>query len=241
MFRRMFQRFIIFSTVLLASIFCAQTAFSKTCEGLDKNEKYTSLVQKMNHHLKAESYEKALKTIHQLLEICPSLPSSNYVAGKIYQKLNDNEKASEYYRKATENTKNYIVDNEMTKSMWYARYEAEHPEMMACKTETLDTFYQQPLYDYAETIMWTGTGVGAAGIVFAIVGGAMMGTEENGMVDDILLGVGIGATVAGAVMAGLGGYQYTKLKSEKEAKESKEKVDVALNVFYNHIGLSMRF
>ena len=76
-------------------------------------------------------------------------------------------------------------------------------------------------------IMWTGTGIGVAGIAMTVVGAYMTFVDTKKHVkplkaqDDTvkfeakhyaalyLFGAGIAATVTGAVMAGLGGYYYT--------------------------------
>ena len=86
-------------------------------------------------------------------------------------------------------------------------------------------------------IMWTGTAVGIVGIGSVVAGAVLIGTKDTDLrvkvnVGDIkgeeekklpiadsheikagsaLLGVGIAATVTGAIMAGLGGYHYKRI------------------------------
>ncbi len=99
--------------VLSAGTLFAQTAAAQDCANIGENAEFTELFQKMNAQVKAESYKDALKTAQRLIEICPTVPSVNYVAGKIYQKMGDTTMAHSYYRVATENTKQYAVDQDL--------------------------------------------------------------------------------------------------------------------------------
>lgn len=82
-----------------------------------------------------------------------------------------------------------------------------------------------------ETILWTGVGIGIAGLALAGAGaGVAQSVDGSGLIevkDDnglkvstkfiagwALIGSGIGMTVAGAIMAGIGGYNYSKSKSD---------------------------
>ncbi len=106
-------------------------------------------------------------------------------------------------------------------------------------------------------MMWTGAGVGIGGVLLSAVGGIIMNsgvgedtysfeefsssgihiTRSNPQYDAgaIILGVGIGAAVAGAIVAGIGGYRYVKTKDENNT------LDIDLNISLNSASFEMRF
>ncbi len=269
----------------LLGVLFANTCFAQDCSNVSENPEWLSLFQKMNQQVQSEKYEDALKTIGDLIEICPTMPSVNYAAGKIYQKLDNPQMAHSYYRVATENTKQFIVNKDLMKDMWYARYETEFPEVLDFKSGKVTKQHQAILevqkekaiitnledIAYANTVMWTGAGVGIAGLVIAAVGGALMAPSVNG-IDEIelnganvhenrydlvatdemnqyiagtaMLGVGLGVAVAGAIMAGVGGYRYTNSKTTHQTKEDLEsdnKHEMNFSLSYNHVAFGMTF
>ena len=110
--------------------------------------------------------------------------------------------------------------------------------------------------------MWTGTAVGIVGIGSVVAGAVLIGTKDTDLrvkvnnVDDIkgeeekklpiadsheikagyaLLGVGIAATVTGAIMAGLGGYHY------KRIIDSNPDTAISFNVSPTSLALGVTF
>ena len=111
-------------------------------------------------------------------------------------------------------------------------------------------------------IMWPGTAVGIVGIGSVVAGAVLIGTKDSDLrvkvnnVDDIkgeeekklpiadsheikagyaLLGVGIAATVTGAIMAGLGGYHY------KRIIDSNPDTAISFNVSPTSLALGVTF
>lgn len=112
----------------------------------------------------------------------------------------------------------------------------EQANLDACEKEKTDLkarletyqLYSGDDFKHSKVVMWTGAGIGIAGLILTATGAVLSSSDDS--VKDIsmnedksfnvklkpkyvtgltLLGVGIGATVAGAVMAGIGGYHYT--------------------------------
>lgn len=75
-------------------------------------------------------------------------------------------------------------------------------------------------------MMWTGAGIGIGGLIFLGIGSGLLARgnmleygEKITVKGDYgagwaLLGIGLGASIAGAVMTGLAGYQYVRLGKE---------------------------
>ncbi len=101
--------------------------------------------------------------------------------------------------------------------------------------------------NYART-MWTGTGVGIAGLLVATAGILMVHYVNNNIdhgtsftIKPIyntgwaMLGGGIGLTIAGAIAAGIGGYQYT------HATKSGDEISMSFGVSPTSAAFSMTF
>jgi hypothetical protein len=136
----------------------------------------------------------------------------------------------------------------------------QHKNAIDALHQKLEDEKQEKL-EFAETMMWIGAGIGIAGVVLAAVGGIFMGIPGDGfdkytedingfevtfkpwehakeyMSGTILLGVGVGATIAGAIMTGIAGYKYTKYKYEHESQENA----LSFNIDYNKFSLSLQF
>lgn len=252
-------------------------AYAQDCENLGENTEWTALFQQMNTQAQAEDYEMALNTFKKMSDICSIVPSANYSAGMIHKKLKNYKEAYGFLMVATRHTKQFAVDEDLMKRMWYALYETEYPEVIDFRSGKVEQLHQEALaakdallaaekqekLEFAETMMWTGAGIGIAGVVLAAVGGGLMaipGEQMSGddindiwveaevkinywkidpkyMTGTIFLGVGIGAAIAGAIMTGISGYKYTKYKYEHESQENA----LSFNVDYNKILLSLQF
>ncbi len=241
-----------------------QIGFAEDCSMLDENEAWNSLFNQFNEQYSAGAYEDAIKTTQELQTICSKSPILNFSIAGTYHNLGDDAQAKEYIRIAIEQTNEFAVSPRVLESMWMMRYEieacdkAEYDKLAAIEAEE-----RQKLEDTAQAlkvaneelekrrvtmvtnsaneqardkvIMWTGTGIGAAGLAMLATGAALAAIEKSdadGQSDSFivkdskltvktkhyvtwtLLGAGIAATVAGGVMAGLGAYYYTHPASE---------------------------
>ena len=249
---------------IIASVMIPQTVFAEDCSALDENEAWNNLFNQFNAQYTAGAYEEAIKTTQELQTICSKSPILNFSIAGTYHNLGDDVQAKEYIRIALEQTNDFAVSPRVLESMWMMRYEieacdkAEYDKLAAIEAEE-----RQKLEDTTQAlkvaseelekrrvtmasnveseqfrnkvIMWTGTGIGAAGLVMLATGAALAAIEKSdagGTSDSFkvqgskltikpkhyatwtLLGAGIAATVAGGVMAGLGAYYYTHQANE---------------------------
>ena len=211
-----------------------------------------------------EDYDAALADVKEMQEICSRAPVLNYMTGILYRRAGDETKALFYLQMATASAEEFKVRGELLERIWYERYEAEHPE---AKRSNLDLSQQQmqeiakeneklkrealilkkETADNAYSLVWTGVGIGAAGLILTTAGGTLIGTmgepfevskekkvRHKGINDAgwAMIGAGIGLTVAGAIVAGIAGYQYTQ--ATKDASEN------GLLIMDSH-GLGLRF
>ena len=108
-----------------------------------------------------------------------------------------------------------------------------------------------------KAMMWSGTAIGGTGVILVIVGAALAFGDYK-VYNDVtgedfssqreyesvprysiglgLLGAGIGLTVAGAITAGIGGYNYVQLNKQKT-----QDVAVHLGFSYNYAELKLEF
>lgn len=224
-----------------------------TCYSLDRNEDWFRLFAEFSKAFSAKDYDKALSYTGELEQICSRSPVLNYSIANTYLQKGNLDIAKGYIESATLNLKEFSASDEMTQKIWFMRYELEnHGKYVALSdlrtrenalqseidrvresvTESMDA-----TKSHYESIMWTGTGIGAAGIATLIAGAVVVGVNREltgkvaldtmdrtsktlSIVDSnlriieagyALIGVGIGATVAGAAMAGIGGYHCKRL------------------------------
>lgn len=235
----------------------AQEVPGNNCVGLDKNELWQITFSEFSEEYSLGRYENAEIKIKQLLDICSSSPLVNYSAGMTYTALKQTEKAKKAYLDAIKNTQYFVVEDDFYKKMLDAYYKEEHGDEL-CEMEDLkkcqadheaanqqiqalnerlnksieglviEDLKSRELKKYS-AIMWTGTGVGIAGIGLLVAGVVMMTTNDrvdklsfnpNGqgyivtlnktyVPGAILLGIGSGLLAGGAALAGFGGYHYT--------------------------------
>jgi hypothetical protein len=208
--------------------------------------------------VETKDYDAALKAAAPLTSICGESPILNYYVGLAMQGSGDDVKALIYFQKASQHMSDFTVPPEISRRIWYARYEGEYPErtedavlrraeenkrLTAQNTDlteklsqaertienlnlshkvTIDQMHAEAKSRYAAT-MWTGVGVGIAGILVGVGGGLLAYFSSNNEAAAItpqyisglaMLGGGIGMTLAGAIVAGIGGYQYTHVGLE---------------------------
>ena len=233
-----------------------------SCGSLNSNRKWNRGLQKLVITIQEGNQDSAWEQAKKLAGICSRSPLLNYLTGKIAEKRDDPVNALYYYQKASEYTYVFAVEPEMAQKIWYARYQLENPdrsgEAVSALNERIEelqteierlgsvevrnTVLQSGLSDaYRDTerealaLMWSGTGVGIAGLGLLSAGLGIVLTEGNAPVDFdyssaqdsvhsssfqyevsrsyilgwTLLGVGSALLVTGTVLAGVYGYRYT--------------------------------
>lgn len=168
-----------------------------------------------------------------------------------YKQMGDIDSAKHHIEIATDNLLVFSASPQTERAIWYTRYDLENGDQFIEKDtfdaamrnlttenfelkENLTEAYTDAQKPYA-AIMWTGTGIGIAGIGSLIAGTVLAVQNRKFEVDKskwdrkdhnhnnvplknsyeiktgyALIGVGVAATVAGAVMAGIAGYQYKR-------------------------------
>ena len=192
--------------------------------------------------IQAGEIQAAKQQAKALSAVCGNAPTLNYLQGKIAEALDDKSEALYYYQKASENTFTFAVDPDIAKKIWYARYEAEHPERtqgaVTSKSEHITSLESQvsqlnaTLASQYRKFMWLGIGLGTGGLVLAGTGAALvakfdpveLGREDNHKLSYkekplhsfgwASIGVGTGLLVTGAVLAGIYGYRYSRAKQD---------------------------
>lgn len=226
-----------------------KTALDDACYNLDENREWYELFLKFTQAFQNENYDEALSYTAQLKTICSDSPILNYSIGMTYLKKYDTQTALSYLELATKNTKEFQLSADMTKKILFALYEAENAndnikkEQCNKKLSSLSTQLTQQYQEQTKklelslleqkrhddfALLWTGAGIGIAGLVVTATGAALLATadgltysqnsDKSITINNIkprytgyaLLGVGITATVIGAVTAGVGGYRYSK-------------------------------
>ena len=278
---------IYFQAFLSAALLFTVNAYADDCQNLAGNEDWNRNFENLQYEIQTGNYDAAFQSANVLFGICPRSPALNYYLGIAFKDTGDDVKATMYFQKASEYTSEFTVTPEMSRQIWYARYEAEHPEcstfsMAAQKQKeaelnaqndslkldiaaqnarldavnelnnTLTQKDQEALRKKYATLMWTGTGIGILGIAGTITGAVLVthcdkyedvtgpSTDTKRKYDIrpgyisgwVLIGAGASLAVAGAVMAGLGGYQYT---------HSNNDVAFHLNIVPNAAAMSLTF
>ena len=189
------------TTVLISLIFCflmSSAAFADPCDSIGHNASWAADLKTAHEAMQAGDYEKALEISRTLYEICPRAPYLNYIIGKSLMETGESTKGVMYLQKASDYTSEFVVEPETQRIIWYERYEAEHPERKASALNALNehssklqeenTKLLQEQIDLLDKdqrknniIMWTGVGIGGAGLLMTIFG-AVFGfpDHENG-------------------------------------------------------------
>ena len=226
------------------SCFISTQAFAGDCSEIANNREWIEGINKLQEYYKAENYDAIIETAKPLFQICGDSPTLLFFTGTAIEKKGETERALIYYTKASENLTAIATNVSVSKSIWYKRYELEHPDRtedaVAAQNAKIAELEQQQLINSTntsldeskkfETILWTGVGVGIAGVALIGTGAGVAASVQKGdlirpkdgklgiapkfTTGWALIGTGIGMTVAGAVMAGIGGYHYSKAKSD---------------------------
>lgn len=256
----------------------AQAALSSGCATLAQNQAWNDGIMALRVGVETKDYDAALKAAAPLTSICGESPILNYYVGLAMQGSGDDVKALIYFQKASQHMSDFTVPPEISRRIWYARYEGEYPErtedavlrraeenkrLTAQNTDlteklaqaertienlnlshkvTIDQMHAEAKSRYAAT-MWTGVGVGIAGILVGVGGGLLAYFSSNNEAAAItpqyisglaMLGGGIGMTLAGAIVAGIGGYQYTHVGLEDTVTDD-------VSVSFNFTGTGATF
>ena len=220
------------------------------CFTLNSDPTWKELFINYSNAYSEKDYKKALAYTDALKRICAQSPNLNYAIAMTYKQMGDLDNAKHYIEIATDNLLAFSASPKTARTIWYARYDLENGDQFIEKDtfddamrnlttenlelkENLTEAYADAKKPYA-AIMWTGTGIGIAGIGSLIAGTVLavqnpkakintkpVDSDESDQEYPIkngheiragyaLIGVGVAATVAGAVMAGIAGYQYKR-------------------------------
>lgn len=263
----------IFSLCTLYSACIPKTTFAQdSCDNLTANPEWNQGILDVSQLIQANRFTEAQTKAKQLTRICSQTAVLNYMQGKIAAELGQKSEALLFYQKASEATYKYAVDPDMAKKIWYARYENEHPERTAksikeaeaksdLQLNQLNTKNQDLLEQLKEEriassyrLMWTGVGIGTAGLVLAGTGlGLILNRDaaiisftdvNNGIkqynqrpnpvfvASTALLASGAAFAITGAILTGIFGYQYSKYKDEAA---------YSIAVMPNNLSVSIQF
>lgn len=220
------------------------------CFTLNSDPTWKELFINYSNAYSEKDYKKALTYTDALKRICAQSPNLNYAIAMTYKQMGDLDNAKHYIEIATDNLLAFSASPKTARAIWYARYDLENGDQFIEKDtfddamrnlttenfelkENLTEAYADAQKPYA-AIMWTGTGIGIAGIG-SLIAGTVLAVQNpkakintkpdvcNGSDQEYplkngheiragyaLIGVGVAATVAGAVMAGIAGYQYKR-------------------------------
>lgn len=220
------------------------------CFTLNSDPTWKELFINYSNAYSEKDYKKALAYTDALKRICAQSPNLNYAIAMTYKQMGDLDNAKHYIEIATDNLLAFSASPKTARTIWYARYDLENGDQFIEKDtfddamrnlttenfelkENLTEAYADAQKPYA-AIMWTGTGIGIAGLGSLIAGTVLAvqnpkakintkPVERDGSDQEYplkngheiragyaLIGVGVAATVAGAVMAGIAGYQYKR-------------------------------
>ncbi len=116
----------------------SSSAFAQEdCDGLGDNPNWNSTIQEIAKDIQLGRYQKANVSAVQLSQICSESPVLNYLRGKIAEGMKDRIQAIRYYQTASEAIGEFIISPELSRKIWYARYEAEHPERTGSSVESI--------------------------------------------------------------------------------------------------------
>lgn len=113
--------FLSFSSVCAA-------AYADGCDDLASNPKWTSGISDIKRYTADKKYDKALGVARSLYKTCPKSPVLNYYIGVSLKGNGDTVKATQYFQKASDLTREMSVSPETARLIYYARYESEYPD-----------------------------------------------------------------------------------------------------------------
>lgn len=167
-----------------------------SCDNLQSNEVWNSKLKEMTVAYKAREYQKVIDVAQSMQSICSDSPIYNYYIAKSYTAMGERTKALRFYQKATDNLSKFSTSDEVTKELWYGRYEAEFPELTQKNFETMKKQIEQcgasqtqtaitQVSDVADrkraasVTLWTGTAMGIAGLALVGLGAGFLATRGD--------------------------------------------------------------
>ena len=167
-----------------------------SCDDLQSNATWNNKFNQITLAYKAGEYQKVIDIAQTMTNICSDSPIFNYYIAKSYTALGERTKALRFYQKATDNLSKFATSDEVTKELWYGRYEAEFPELTQknfeelkqqieqCNTHQTQTAISQVSDEAdrkraASVTLWTGTAMGIAGVALLGVGAGFLANRGD--------------------------------------------------------------
>lgn len=189
---------ILWSMIALLSCFLLPSiGFAQNCTDLSTDDTWTTKLQEMSASVATKQWDAALGTGRELYAICSDSPILNYYIGISLQAKGERVKSMQYLIAASENTMKFATPAETSRKIFFALYEAEHPDRTeeaitdlkeriaslenASQTNADETRKQEELVMTQSELhasdlkkaMWAGAGIGLAGVLFTAVGGTL--------------------------------------------------------------------
>lgn len=119
-------------TAMITFFAIAPLALAKdSCDNFSADPRWQVNFEHLQNEVFDKNYEAAVESAKVLFEICPRSPAVNYYTGLALQGLGENSRAMVMFQKASEYTTEFSTAPEMSRLIWYARYEAENPQSSA--------------------------------------------------------------------------------------------------------------
>lgn len=170
-------------SLLILLLACPFDAIAQDCQDLENNKEWIEGMQYVKNATQTKAYDKALQKLRALVQICPDSPMLNYYIFVALDQKDDKIKALQYIQKASENTFLMATAPEASRKIWYARHDAEYPERTesALAELTLDNTNKTAALQDAQIALhedhaiglWTGVGLGAAGLALIATGATL--------------------------------------------------------------------
>ncbi len=178
------------------------------CRNLDDNPEWLRLFTEFNEHFKAGNYSEAIRATDELKEICADSPILNYAISRVYRKKGDHVTEIKYLTQATDNAANFKINEETLRNFWFARYEAEHPEVIDSHSQLEES--NQLLQDLNTALAESQQRALASEHAGEKMQMELQYKEEG--IYKILMWSGVAVSIAGIAMTGAGAYLYVDTK-----------------------------
>ena len=209
-------------------------AFADSCDNLASNATWTSNFSKLETAVEKGQYDDAVEYAKPLFGICQKSPALLYYTGLAMKGKGDADRATQYFIKAAEMTSDVAVDPGMSRRIWYARYEAEHPEATpeALKAKADELAAEQAKYNELKS-EWDAKNVEEREEQARMeVAGAYL-IEESKRNWGGAMWAGVGITAGGLILAITGGVLSMKVdKIEKSGETNADKSGFAVTKTY---------
>ncbi|MBR4985038.1 MAG: hypothetical protein IKY83_04785 [Proteobacteria bacterium] len=233
----------LFFWICMMMLLSSGNVYGEDCMNLYENQMWRDGIDKMIASVNEHNYKDAIDVASKLYPECRKSPVLNYYTGLALQGQGEREQALIYFQKASDFTSEMEVDPGMARRIWYARYEAEHPEcsqssmleqtreIAKLKIENAQHREKGSVEEGSESewkLLWTGAGLGIAGLVLTGAGAALGMNVDNisssggtTKISPLYLsgwsafGVGVGMVVSGTIMTAVAGYRYTHHKDSR--------------------------